>query len=518
MQGVHRDFFLSLRHMQTLTTLNVPPTRGILYDRYGVPLALNTVRKSACVIPATIQDRNALERLLAEEAPEAYQRFLNNQTGRFLYIQRHLSPEKAALLNQKLNGDIFFIDEPVRQYLSPSLCSTLGITNSDHQGSSGLELLYNTELAGTPAKHLLSRSGGRGNTLARTILSEGIPGNSLTTTLDSTLQEILYDELRTAVANWKSESAGALIMDPETGDIYALVSLPTCDPNDWAHRSPEHLTNKTIIESFEFGSVMKVFPALAALDESVVTLDEEIDCLNTQATNIDGIKITTWKSCGSIPYRDVIALSNNIGTSKVTARLGKKLYEHLRRLGFGAKTGIAFPGEEKGYVMHPKQWSGASLFSLSFGYEIRATLLQLARAFSVFSNGGYLVTPRLLLSTPITRSNYPLYPPESIAATRECMERTITHGNAQRMKIPGITVLGKTGSANLIVDGAYDPNATLFSFACIVENNSYKRVIVTFFKKAYKSGILSATVTIPCVRKIVERMLIHENRIPQEIL
>lgn len=517
MQIIQGDFFLSLRHMQTLTTITIPPARGNIYDRNGEPLVLNKEGKSACVVPATVRQREALERLLEEEAPAAYERFMSNKAGRFMYVKRHMTPEEEARLSEKNTGDIFYITEPVRWYLSPSLCSTLGTTNSDHMGTAGLELLYNEHLAGTPATYLLSRTGARGTTIARTVIKEGTCGKSLRMTIDSTLQEIAYDELSAAVEHWKSESAGIIIMDPDSGDIHAIVSLPTCDPNDLKKRAPDCLTNKTIIESFEFGSVMKVFPALAALDESVVTLDEEIDCYNTQATFIDGIKITTWKPCGIIPYRDVIALSNNIGTSKVTARLGKKLYEHLRRVGFGTKTGIAFPGEEKGYVMHPKQWSGASLFSLSFGYETRATLLQLARAFALFSNGGYLITPRLTLDTPITRSEYPLYPPESITAIRECIERTVTHGNAQRMKIPGITVLGKTGSANLIVDGAYDPSATLFSFACIIEQETYKRVIVTFLKKANKSGILSATVTVPCVRKIVERMLIHDRISPKEI-
>lgn len=518
MQIVHGEFFRSLRHMQSITTITVPPPRGIIYDRFGEPLALNQEAYSACIVPATVKDRNALASVLADFAPRALERFEATPTARFLFIKRHLTKSEEEYLRAQDNPDIFFITEPIRYYVHPSLCSILGVTNSDHIGICGLELWYNSVLAGSPTTYLLSRTGIRGTTIARTILNEGVPGEPLHTTLDSTLQQIAQEELVKTITYWGSEEGALIIIDPETGDILALANAPTGDPNDMRNRSSECFTNRALIESFEFGSVMKVFPALAALDEGVVTLDEEIDCENTILTYIEGMKITTWKACGMLPYRDVIALSNNIGTSKVTERLGKSLYHHLRRIGFGSKTGIAFPGEEKGHVTHPSTWSRASLFSLSFGYEIRATLLQLARAFCLFSNGGYLITPRLDRNLPILRSDYPLYPPNSLNALRECIARTITHGNSQRAALPGVTVLGKTGSANLIVDGAYDPRSTLFSFACIVEKENYKRVIVTFIKKASKTGILAATVAVPLVRAVAERMLIHEHPFHKETL
>ena len=183
-----------------------------------------------------------------------------------------------------------------------------------------------------------------------------------------------------------------------------MVTYPHFDPNNTHTASAELCKNSIITDAYELGSVIKVCAALAALEENVVTPDELIDCKNTETTYIDGRKINTVKAHGIIPFTDVIAFSNNIGIAIVAKRLDKKLYDHYKRLGFGTKTGIEFPGENSGFVNPPEKWSKQSIISLSYGYEISATILQLACAFCTIATGHHVVPTLLIRSYPSTGS------------------------------------------------------------------------------------------------------------------
>ena len=181
------------------------------------------------------------------------------------------------------------------------------------------------------------------------------------------------------------------------------------------------LTKNTVVtEAYELGSVFKICVALAALEEGVVTPDELIDCKNTKTTFIDGRKINTVHEAGIIPFEEVIAQSNNIGIAQVAQRLGTKIYDHYPRLGFSKKSGIPFPGENKGFINPPNKWSKQSIISLSYGYEVSANLLQLARAFSIIANGGYWIDPRITFDNQLPRNKKKLYSDESIPLSKKC--------------------------------------------------------------------------------------------------
>jgi len=178
-----------------------------------------------------------------------------------------------------------------------------------------------------------------------------------------------------------------------------MASIPDIDPNDKEVNDLSLLKNRVVTETYELGSVMKTFLALSALEENIYEPEDIIDCENRKIGYVNGQKFSTWKEHGELTFSEVIEKSNNIGTAKIAQKVGTKLYDHYRRCGFGHLTGLTFPGQQRGHVTHPSTWSKASLNSLSFGYEIRATLLQLARAFSIFANGGYLPTLNLLRQT-----------------------------------------------------------------------------------------------------------------------
>ena len=265
-----------------------------------------------------------------------------------------------------------------------------------------------------------------------------------------------------------------------------------------------------VTEAYELGSVIKAFLALAALEEKLVTPDEEIDCLGVTTAYINGRKINTVHAFGKGTFVDVIRTSNNIGIAKVAMRLQNKLYDHYKRLGFGIKTGITFPGEASGFVMPPNQWSAQSIISLSYGYEVTHTLLQLARAFCIFANDGYLITPKLCLNQK-TELPQKIYSTESIDIMRMILEKTTTDGTARYAAVKGYKTLGKTGTSNMLEHGVYNPHKNLFSFTGIIEKDSYKRVISCFVKESKKHHVYAATIAAPLFERIAEKMLLHDH-------
>jgi len=305
----------------------------------------------------------------------------------------------------------------------------------------------------------------------------------------------------------------AVVLDPTNGEILSLVSCPTFDPNETTDLDLAVTKPLPITDAYEFGSIMKVFVALAALTEGVVQIDELIDCENQAEAVIDGMRFSTVQASvrGEVTFREVVARSNNIGMVKVAKRLGNKLYDHYKKCGFGTKTGLNFLGEQIGSITHPRNWSKRSIISLAFGYEVSATLLQVARAFSLIANGGYLVTPTLILKDqpepPIKK-----YDSGVINTVQEILRETVQNGTGVRAKIHGYDVMGKTGTANLLVDGTYSPDHLIFTFAGIVQKDNYRRVIVTCIKDAKSSKRLYGSNTAaPLFEKIAEQMLVHDR-------
>src|SRR5438445_6150544 len=260
-------------------------------------------------------------------------------------------------------------------------------------------------------------------------------------------------------------------MNPKNGEIITMISYPYFDPNNSHTTSSDNFKNKVITDAHELGSVMKVCAALAALEEGVVTPDELIDCKNSLTTQIDGRIINTVQAHGIIPFTDVIALSNNIGIAIVAKRVGTKLYDHYKKLGFGSKTGIKFPGENTGIVNPPENWSKQSIISLSYGYEVSITLLQLACAFCIIATG-HKITPLLRqgsegLAQQKETDHKQLYSDATLNTIKEILERTTLHGTARRAAIRGYRVMSKTGTANMLIDGKYDPDHNIYTCAGI---------------------------------------------------
>ena len=321
------------------------------------------------------------------------------------------------------------------------------------------------------------------------------------------------EEIEEIAEKLEAKEGSAIILNPTNGDILAIANYPTFDPNNTSELEIEKTKNKAISDAYEPGSVIKVFMAMAALEEGVVEPDEEINCRGTRLTHIDKIPVSTLVAHGILPFSEVIGRSNNIGVVLVAKRVGEKLYDHYRKVGFGKQTGIKLHGEHLGFVNHPKNWSAYSLRSLSFGYEITITLLQLAQAFSIIANDGYLVRPRILLDDNENIKNIvgPLYSEKTIDTIKEILEESITKGTSRRASIKGYKIMGKTGTANMVVDGEYSSQRCAYSFSGIIEKGDYRRIIVLFIKDSPKKNLYAANVAAPLFERIAEKVLIHDR-------
>ena len=525
-----RTYFTHLGQQQHELVITTPPPRATILDRTGKRLlALNKDSIAAFLLPRQLEQPQKVRAFLTQHFPSALSRLEQHASSCFLFIKRRLSPQEIDLIQKSGLHDIKLLAEPSRFYPNEATACLIGVTDIDNAGLFGIELACNDQLAGKATTYCLERDS-HNTYLKKEIKVPGIPGQSVTLTIDSDLQFLAYEELKKTITHFNAKQGGAIIIDPESGDVLAMVNYPSFDPNNITNLDIEKTKNTCVSDCYELGSVIKVCAAMAALEHGVVTPDELIDCKGIKTAYIDGRKINTWKAHDIIPFEQVIAQSNNIGIAQVAQRIGAPLYDYYMRLGFGNKTGLGLPGEQKGFVNTPDNWSKQSVISLSYGYEISATLLQLARAFSLIANGGYLVQPRIVASaangldkvtingrTWVDDSNslslkgQPQFSQSTITTIQSILEKTTLEGIVKKAAVQGYRVMSKTGTANLLENNQYNLDRNLYTCAGIVQKDNYKRVLVVFVKEAAQKDLYASTVAAPLFERIAEKTIIHEK-------
>lgn len=504
------SFFKDLGEKQYNVTIQTFPQRAYIYDRNNNIVALNKDSFAAFILPKTLLQEQETLSFLKKYFHQAYERFPDYKNKSFMFIKRNLSDKDVDIIKSHGNADINLLKESSRFYPYESMGTILGITDIDNHGQFGLELQYNQKLQGKPTTFKLKKDAKAHHFyFSKEMTEQGIDGTPLTITIDANLQHKLQTILQEAIEHYGATEGGAIVLDPEKGDIIAAVSCPTFDPNTIKDLCMERTKCRPITNCFEFGSVIKTFSALTALQEGVTTLDEEIDCENTKETYIDRLRIRTVYPCGKINFLQVMQNSNNIGVVKVMKRVGTDLYDYYKMFGFAETTGLHFPGEQKGFVNHPSKWSAYSIQSLSYGYEITSSLLQLARAFSMIVNGGYLVKPRLITDEPIELTG-PFLSQKTIKDIKELLIAIVQEHGALKAKIPGYNTYGKTGTAHILENGKYNEDRHLYSFVGAVEKDGYKRVIACYLKDSTKKSYASY-VTAPLFKQLAEALILNDN-------
>ncbi|KJU85640.1 stage V sporulation protein D [Candidatus Magnetobacterium bavaricum] len=398
---------------QSTTELSIEVRRGMILNRLGRRLAVNLEHSSVYLdrLNYTPDEKKLYQ--MAQIINVDYDNLMRAIKGDkgFVWIKRKLPLEDTAKIEQlKFNG-IGFLPEPKRSYtMGPLASHIIGYVDIDNRGLEGIEAQYNNDLTKSGGKYSVERDA-RGNIFYTSNENE-ITGNSIILTIDQGLQYIVETELDTAIDKWKASAATAIMLDPHTGEVLALANRPTFDPNSPARHNPSDRRNRAITDVYEPGSTFKIVTATGVLEEKLVRPDELIDCQGG-SIEVGRKKIKDAHPHGILTFMEVIQKSSNVGTIKLAQRLGKqRLYNYIKKFGFGEKTGMDLPGEIPGWARKPEKWSGTSIGAVPIGQEIATTPLQVLIAYSIIANGGYAVYPHIVKEV-ITPPGWSCLPPPS---------------------------------------------------------------------------------------------------------
>jgi cell division protein FtsI (penicillin-binding protein 3) len=461
LQVFHHQEYVRMARARQERDKEIPAPRGAILDRNGQVLAMSTPAVSVFVNPMKVPDLGIAAQILAAELhlnqAELYgemRQAFESHRG-FLWIKRKVEWDEAQHLR---NLDLDWINmqrESQRHYPNGSLAAHLvGSVDFEEKGNGGVEQALDDVLRGRPGQlRLLTDVKRRG--IDSKLATEPRPGTSLTLTIDERVQFVAERELAAAVHAKGAVSGSLVVMNPHTGDILALASYPTYDPNLPPQRGAmSHRQNHAVSVPFEPGSVFKVITLSAALETTNLRPESPIDC-HGGVLRLPGRTIhDSHLGLGVLPMETVLAKSSNIGAIQVGFRVGQQnMYDYVRKFGFGQKTGIQLPGESGGKLRKLKGWGTTSLASIAMGQEVSVTTVQLAQAGSVVANGGLLVRPRLVLKkggetvppVPAVR----VVKPDTAITMRQMMEGVVLHGTGTAARLQGYSVGGKTGSAQI---------------------------------------------------------------------
>jgi cell division protein FtsI (penicillin-binding protein 3) len=505
-----RNKYLTLlaRKQQNLF-ISLEPHRGTIFDRNLRPLAINLPAESLYIVPQEIKDKEyTIQKLLPVlNSAGVYLKGKLDSNKHFVWIGRKLPSDVADTVRKLKLPGVYFIKESKRVYPNFHLASHLiGFAGLDNKGLEGIELSYDRYLAGISGWGVLLRDGRqeRLGLWEKLVLPNN--GYNLILTIDEVIQFIVERELDRIVEKFHPKSASIVVMNPLTGGILALANRPTYDLNQTPQTEDKIRRNRAITDLFEPGSVFKVITASAALEESIVEVEDRFFCENG-AYRVANHLLHDHRPHGWLTFREIIEQSSNIGVTKVAQKIGKGLlYKYIKKFGFGEKLGIDLPGEVSGIVKEPSQWSELSIGAVPFGQEVGVTVLQLASAISVIANQGKLMKPYVVCEirdeegVPV-KQFYPevltrVISPETALKLKEILVGVIENGTGRLARIEGLRAAGKTGTAQKIEsNGRYSHRKFIASFIGFAPADNPKiavAVVVDEPQPVYYGGVVCA--------------------------
>lgn len=459
--------------------LKVEPVRGKIVDRNNNLLAVSLKVKSIFCVPYEVDNiwntAKTLSLILKIPKNKLIKKLAKN--SKFAWIKRKVEDSEALKIEKANLKGIYSIDEVKRFYPKSHLLShVIGFVNIDNNGLSGIEYSFDEFLKGeSGAAKIITDAKGRELVAHRDFIKLPKDGADVVLTIDEVIQNFVEEELEKLCEAFEPISVTAIVMDIKNGDILALSNRPTFNLNDISSSSLNDRKNCALVNIYEPGSLFKIITAAAALNEGIVTLDEVIYC-EQGAYRIGGHTLHDSHPNDYLSFEDVIAQSSNIGFAKVISRMeSAKFYDYILRFGFNQKTGIPLSGENKGLVWHYKKWSGYSKSAIAMGHEIMATPLQMACAISSIANNGRKISPRIidkiiskdenLIKTYEINIGEKIVNDKSINDLIKALTKVVSsEGTANKAKIEGYKVAGKTGTAQKFVDGKYSRSKYVSSF------------------------------------------------------
>lgn len=480
---VERNFLLGQGNARSLRIVNIPAYRGMITDRNGSPLAISTPVISVWLDPQDFETEPAQLHALANlvQVPENIISNLvqHSQKKEFVYLARGLDPYLSQYIRQLAIPGVYIQQEFRRFYPEGEVTSQLlGFTNIDDKGQEGLELQYNDWLQGTPGKKRVLKDRYGREVANLDLIKPAQSGHNLVLSIDRQIQYIAYTELKKAVELNKAQSGSAVVLDIKTGEVLAMVNQPSANPNAKMNIQQGGFRNRTVTDVFEPGSTMKAFSVANALMFGHYKPDTIIDT-RPGYYYIGSKRVRDDANYGVLTVTGVLQKSSNIGVSKMTLTLPPdSLWQLLHRIGFGDKTNIGFPGESSGVLIHHKPWRPFILATMSFGYGLSVTNLQLAQAYSILASGG-IKKPITLLKQDESPAGTRVLPTNIANTVIDMMQSVVEKGGtATSANIPGYNVSGKTGTAQIAGPGGYQKNHHVAIFAGLAPLSN-PRLIVT---------------------------------------
>jgi cell division protein FtsI (penicillin-binding protein 3) len=527
--GRHADMSARAERQQ-LRTVETTAKRGDILDRDGRVLAYSVDADSIYAVPTEISDPDAAAKALCgvlENCGPRDRAALADRIRRgraFAYVRRQVSPDEARRVAALELEGIGFMKENRRFYPNKDLAAhVLGYVGIDNTGLNGLEASYDTLIKGRPGTVLI-QTDARRHAFSR-IERPPTTGATIELTIDQYLQHVAERELREGVAENRAAGGTAVVMDPRNGEILALANWPSFNPNAYRDSRPEAQRNRAIQDLYEPGSTFKIVTASAAFEEKVV---DPHDIIDVSAGNIRfGARvIDDDHNYGILSFTDVLVKSSNVGAIKVGLKLGPdRLGAYMKRFGFGRRTSPDFPGESAGIMWDPARLTDSALASVSMGYQVGVTPLQMAAAVSSIANGGELFEPRIVRAviadgarTPVPHKVVRRTVSRNTAATlTQIMEEVVVRGTGTRAKIPGYAVAGKTGTAQKVVNGQYSRSEYNASFVGFVPSQDPAFVIVVVVDSPHGRNLYyGGSVAAPIFQRIADAALRHQG-IPPSI-
>lgn len=516
--------------------LPIEGQRGIIYDRNHDTIVDNEVAPSVIVIPRQVTDVERTSEVLAEVLEVSVEEANRHVTQKVLIerIQpegRKLSLEQVQAIQEANLDGVYLVNDVKRSYPYGSLLAhTLGFTGIDNQGITGLEYVYNDYLMGENGvwKYF---SDTKGNSLPQFSddYASASRGLDMELTIDLHLQEILEREFDNAVAKYSPDQMIGLIMDPNTGEILAMASRPTYEPENYQDYDQEiYNRNLPIWSTYEPGSTFKIVTFSAALEEGVMKLEDRF--FDPGYAIVDGVRIRDWKAGGhgDQSMLEVIMNSCNPGFIELGQRLGKeKLFEYIRAYGFNEKTGVDMLGESQGIIFNPDNIGNVELATSSFGQGNSVTPIQLVTAVSAAVNGGNLMQPYIVKRMLHPYTNEVLYEREPSVKRRVISEETSetmryalemvgSQGSGKSAYIDGYRVGGKTGTAQKAKDGAYISGEYILSFVGIAPMDDPQLVVYVAIDNPKNTIQYGGVVAAPIARSILAEALPYIGVEPRE--
>ncbi|MBL8417101.1 MAG: penicillin-binding protein 2 [Dechloromonas sp.] len=460
LQVINNDFLQEKGESRYRRDIEVSASRGKIIDRNGQMLAVSTPMKSIWAIPADARTMSATQKqqlagLLDMSARELDGKIAAEKT--FVFIKRQVPPETAERIAALKLPGVHQEKEYRRYYPTGDMTAHIvGFTGVDDKGLEGVELAFQQSLLGHAGSRSVIRDR-RGNIIEDVgALKPPQDGKDVHLALDSKIQYLAYSQLKAAVETNKAKAGGAIVIDAHTGEILALVNLPTYNPNNRENLSGAQLRNRALTDTFEPGSVMKPFTAALALERGKVRFDTVINCAPGKLT-IGPATISDAHPHGALTVAQVIQKSSNVGTAKIALGFQpKEMWEMFDSVGFGQAPNLGFPGEVHGRLRPWKNWRPIEQATMSYGHGISVSLVQLARAYTVFANDGEMLPLTLTRFEESAARGTRVFSPETVREIRAMLEMAVQpEGTAPKARVPGYRVGGKTGTAYKVENGVY---------------------------------------------------------------